>query len=121
MKNVILFQRVESGLIFLASIYFFHHQHFNLLLFIVFLFAIDVSMIGYATKNNTIGAQIYNVGHSYILPVVLLVLGVVTANNVLLGSGLIWAGHVGLDRALGYGLKLDSGFTDTHLGKIGKK
>jgi hypothetical protein len=33
---------------------------------------------------------------------------------------LIWTSHVGMDRALGYGLKLPSGFQDTHLGRIGK-
>ena len=29
--------------------------------------------------------------------------------------------HVGLDRALGYGLKYPSGFGDTHLGAIGRR
>lgn len=29
----------------------------------------------------------------------------------------IWAGHIGADRALGYGLKFPTGFTDTHLGR----
>ena len=29
------------------------------------------------------------------------------------------AAHVGWDRALGYGLKLPTGFKDTHLGRIG--
>ena len=28
--------------------------------------------------------------------------------------------HVGMDRALGYGLKLPSAFQDTHLGRIGR-
>jgi len=28
---------------------------------------------------------------------------------------LIWAGHIGADRLLGYGLKFESGFTNTHL------
>ena len=32
----------------------------------------------------------------------------------------IWVAHIAMDRALGYGLKLPTGFTDTHLGKIGK-
>lgn len=30
------------------------------------------------------------------------------------------AAHVGFDRALGYGLKLPTGFKDTHLGRIGR-
>jgi hypothetical protein len=32
---------------------------------------------------------------------------------------LIWLAHIGLDRALGYGLKYGSGFRDTHLGRLG--
>jgi hypothetical protein len=33
---------------------------------------------------------------------------------------LSWAFHIGVDRALGYGLKLSDAFTHTHLGWIGK-
>jgi hypothetical protein len=32
---------------------------------------------------------------------------------------LIWLAHIGIDRALGYGLKYASGFGFTHLGRIG--
>ena len=35
--------------------------------------------------------------------------------------GLIWLAHVGVDRALGYGLKYGTGFGDTHLGRIGRQ
>ncbi len=35
--------------------------------------------------------------------------------------GLIWIAHIGLDRALGYGLKYSTGFGDTHLGRIGRR
>ena len=33
---------------------------------------------------------------------------------------MIWLAHIGIDRALGYGLKYGAGFTFTHLGRIGK-
>jgi hypothetical protein len=35
------------------------------------------------------------------------------------GVALIWFAHIGMDRALGYGLKYETGFNDTHLGRIG--
>ena len=41
--------------------------------------------------------------------------------GVMGGLALIWAAHIGFDRALGYGLKYPSGFGDTHLGRIGGK
>jgi hypothetical protein len=34
---------------------------------------------------------------------------------------IIWAAHIGFDRALGYGLKYPTAFSDTHLGRIGKR
>src|SRR3954470_22529461 len=36
-------------------------------------------------------------------------------------AALIWFAHIGLDRALGYGLKYDDSFQHTHLGWIGKR
>jgi hypothetical protein len=37
----------------------------------------------------------------------------------LIQIALIWAAHVGIDRALGLGLKYTAGFGITHLGRIG--
>jgi len=31
---------------------------------------------------------------------------------------LIWAGHIGMDRALGLGLKYPTAFRDTHLQRV---
>jgi hypothetical protein len=38
----------------------------------------------------------------------------------MLALALIWLAHIGFDRMLGYGLKYQSGFGDTHLGRIGR-
>ena len=66
-----------------------------------------------------IGAVVYNAFHSYVGPALLaavcLLAGLSTA------VPLIWAAHIGFDRALGYGLKYASGFSDTHLGVIGRR
>jgi hypothetical protein len=32
--------------------------------------------------------------------------------------GLIWLTHIGVDRAVGYGLKYPTGFKDTHLQRV---
>ena len=32
---------------------------------------------------------------------------------------MIWAAHIGIDRALGFGLKYPDAFSSTHLGGIG--
>jgi hypothetical protein len=120
MKKTTLYLRIEAGLIFVACLYIYHYLHFNLLLFVVLLLVVDVFMIGYVTKNNATGALVYNLGHSFIIPALVIVLGLMTGSDLLIGGSIIWVAHIGFDRALGYGLKLDSGFNDTHLGKIGK-
>ncbi len=113
-------QRLEAGFILLASIILYVNLGYNLLYFLPVLFLIDIFMLGYLVNKN-IGAYTYNLGHSFIIPSFLFVLGVPTVNNVLIGLGLIWTAHIGMDRALGYGLKHKTAFSDTHLGKIGKR
>lgn len=120
MKLPILYQRIEAAAGLLTCLYFYIHLHYSLLLFIVLLLLIDVFMVGYA-KNNKLGAHIYNIGHSLTIPLLLLVVGTVTLSNLMIGGSLIWVAHIAMDRMMGYGLKHDTGFTDTHLGKIGKK
>lgn len=120
MKQAILFQRIEAGFIFIASIYFYHYLHFNIWLFILFLFSIDIFMLGYL-KNNKIGSYVYNLGHSMITPSIFLVVGTAGSYRLLLAIGLIWLAHIYLDRAFGFGLKYESGFTQTHLGNLGKR
>ena len=79
----------------------------------------DLSMLGYLTGAQ-IGSICYNAAHSY-LGAVLLGAAAYTLHSPLVGQlALIWCAHVGFDRALGYGLKYASAFTDTHLGLIGR-
>ena len=61
-----------------------------------------------------------NVAHNYILPLALAGFATLTDRREALPYALIWIAHIGLDRALGYGLKYGSGFGHTHLGWIGK-
>ena len=83
------------------------------------LFVPDLFMAGYA-KSHWAGALLYNVAHSYPAPAALGLLA--TASDEPLGQAvaLIWFAHTGMDRALGYGLKYETDFKDTHLGRIGR-
>ncbi len=74
----------------------------------------DLSMIGYLAGRKA-GAALYNLGHWYGGPFALLAWGIVGNSNLALGLSLIWASHIGFDRALGYGLKYKAGFGVTHL------
>jgi len=77
----------------------------------------DVSMIGYA-KSKKLGALTYNIGHSSIVPTLLLIVGILTANHMLQVWMYAWLFHIGVDRAMGYGLKHKTSFKHTHLGKL---
>ncbi|MDQ6436177.1 DUF4260 domain-containing protein [Mesorhizobium sp. LHD-90] len=89
------------------------------LLFAVLVLAPDLFMLGYLAGPR-IGAFAYNLAHTLIGPVLLAGIGRVTDSDVMLQIALIWAFHVAVDRALGYGLKLPTSFQDTHLGRIGR-
>jgi len=114
-------QRVEGLAIGLAVLYFYGHVEASWLLFLALFLVPDISMLGYLNGSKKLGAQIYNFGHSLVLPVMLLVLAVSVDYFVGAEVALIWLAHIGFDRATGYGLKKDDNFQHTHLGWVGKK
>jgi len=83
-------------------------------LFLLLLFVPDVFMIGYL-KGARLGASVYNLGHTYVLPIALGAVALGASSSAVGAVALIWTVHIGLDRALGYGLKEPSGFRNTHL------
>jgi Domain of unknown function (DUF4260) len=87
--------------------------------FILFL-APDISFLAYFSGPK-FGAMIYNAMHTYLIPIPLMVAGFALEAPLLLSIAFIWLAHIGVDRALGYGLKYSEGFGFTHLGWIGKK
>jgi hypothetical protein len=83
------------------------------------LFVPDLFMVGYA-RSSRAGAAMYNVAHSYPAPAALGFLASVADEPLWQGVALVWFAHIGMDRALGYGLKYGTHFQDTHLGRIGR-
>ncbi|MDX5443539.1 MAG: DUF4260 domain-containing protein [Hymenobacteraceae bacterium] len=87
--------------------------------FLVWLLAPDLSMIGYLGGTRS-GAWLYNFFHHQGVAVIVGVAGLLLQVPELQLAGLVLFGHSALDRALGYGLKFSDSFQHTHLGKIGK-
>ena len=79
----------------------------------------DLSFAAYLAGPRA-GAIVYNAAHSYIAPMALMVTGLDMSSPLVLSIATIWLAHIGIDRALGYGLKYATGFGFTHLGRIGK-
>lgn len=83
-------------------------------LYVALALAPDAFMVGYLAGPET-GATVYNLGHVYVWPLLLVAVGLWLGVEPAVLVGLVWAAHVGADRALGYGLKRPTGFQDTHL------
>jgi len=80
----------------------------------------DISMVGYL-RGPRLGALTYNLFHNWAIGLAVLGLGLASGIGAVSVAGAILIAHVGMDRALGYGLKLPTSFQDTHLGRIGKR
>ena len=89
-------------------------------LFAALFLAPDLSMLGYLA-GACWGARVYNAIHTYVVPATLALCALLLHAHLALAIALIWACHIGVDRALGYGLKYADGFSYTHLGLIGKR
>lgn len=84
-------------------------------LFLVLALAPDLSMVGYLAGPRA-GSTLYNAFHTYVAPIVVGTVGVLAGVTPLLWVALVWAAHIGMDRAVGYGLKYPGEFGHTHLG-----
>jgi hypothetical protein len=109
--------RLEGLFLFAATIIIFSHLKQHWWLFIALLFVPDIFMIGYI-KNTKWGALSYNLGHSYLAPFTLILISWLNKNYLGIAIGVIWIAHIGMDRAMGYGLKYDENFKSTHLGSL---
>ena len=111
--------RLEGAAAFVAGLALYGWLGGPWLLALPLLLVPDISMIGYL-RGPRLGALTYNVVHNWALGLGVLGLGVVLNAMPVLILGAVLVAHVGMDRAMGYGLKLSTSFQDTHLGRIGR-
>jgi hypothetical protein len=111
--------RVEGLVLLVASVTGFGYVGGNWWLFAVLILAPDLSMLG-LLAGQSIGARVYNAAHTTTLPVLLGGVAWLSGAMWLVPVALIWLAHLGLDRAVGYGLKYPALAHATHLGWIGK-
>lgn len=108
---------LEGLFVFALCLYLYSILEFNWILFIILLFIPDIFMIGYFI-NNRVGAILYNIVHTYSVPIILTMIGILTSSHVILCIGIIWTAHIGMDRLFGFGLKYPTNFKDNHLNRI---
>ncbi len=119
MRAVDVILRAESLAIFVAGVLLYLQLNGNALWLLPLLLAPDASMVGYL-GGPRLGAITYNLAHNLATALALLAIGWFAAIAPLALAGAILVAHVGMDRTLGYGLKLPTDFKDTHLGRIGR-
>jgi hypothetical protein len=110
--------RLEGAVVGVASIVAFALTGGNWWIFLLVL-APDLSFFGMMLGSRR-GAMVYNLAHIYTWPVILIGAGALTPVTSLLSLGLVWATHIGVDRAVGYGLKYPEFVEATHLGLVGR-
>jgi hypothetical protein len=113
-----LILRLEGLALFAASLAAFIYLKQSFWIFAGLLLVPDLSMAAYLAGPK-LGAIIYNIFHTTIAPLLLAIYGVWFGELFAQILASIWLAHIGLDRAIGYGLKYATDFKDTHLGRIG--
>ena len=117
--GVTVLLRLEGAVCALLALWLYSFSGLSWWWFARFILAPDLAMAGYLKDART-GALVYNAVHTWTAPFLLGALGWYLNASFAMGLAFIWAVHIGVDRALGYGLKLPTGFKDTHLGRIGR-
>jgi hypothetical protein len=107
--------RLEGAIVFILSILLYANVGASWWRFAALLLIPDAAMAGYWLGARW-GAILYNLAHSYVGPLTLAMFAIAGKNVALTPYLLIWTAHIGMDRALGYGLKYSAGFKMTHLG-----
>lgn len=118
MRRVDLLIRLEWLAVLIMAVAAYWSGGYAWWIFALLILAPDLTMIGYLA-GPYIGAITYNVVHTVIAPLALAALGLWFGLDWALQIAIILLAHIAIDRALGYGLKLSTGFKDTHMGRIG--
>ena len=112
--------RLEGAAAFVAGLVLYGWLGGSWLVVLPLLLVPDLSAIGYL-RGPRLGAFTYNVVHNWALGLGVLGLAVAIDSVPLAIAGAVLIAHVGMDRAVGYGLKLSTSFHDTHLGRMGRE
>ncbi len=87
--------RLEGIAMFVVMLLLYRELGLSWWLFVLLFLLPDLSILAYLADTK-IGAVVYNVVHTYLLPAILFVFGFVGEGSILMGLGLIWGAHIAL-------------------------
>ena len=111
--------RAEGFAAFATALALYGYAGFSWPLFALLFLAPDLAMVAYVAGPR-FGAFGYNLVHTYAVAVAITLAGFFGGMPAAIGGGLILIAHIGFDRALGFGLKYSTGFSDTHLHRVSR-
>lgn len=112
-----IFLRLEGLALFVSALAVYGYLGYSWWTFALLLLAPDLGALGYL-HSKQVGTLTYNLVHTESLPLLLAVASLLLGQPLGLQLALIWVGHIGMDRAVGYGLKYADAFKHTHLGEV---
>ena len=112
-----LLLHAEGAAVAAAAVTLSFHEGFDWWLLVVLALVPDLAMLGYLAGPRA-GAVAYDLVHTYVPPVLVASLGFIRDSDLTLAVALIWLTHIGVDCAVGYGLKYPGGFKETHLQRV---
>jgi hypothetical protein len=111
---------LEEWGIFLLCIFLFSKLPYAWWWFPALLLLPDIGMLGYLV-NAKVGAYTYNLVHHRGIAAMVAAYALWADKDQWKLAAIILFAHISMDRALGYGLKYEDRFSNTHLGVIGPK
>ena len=109
--------RAEGLVLFAAAVALYVREDYSILLLVVLFLAPDLSFLGLA-GGRRVGAITYDAAHTYVGPILLASAALIGEWTTGVELGLIWLAHIGIDRALGYGLRYPDAFNENHLQRV---
>lgn len=116
-RSPVMLLRLEGLAVLALALFAYGRLEFSWLIFFLLLLWPDVAIVAYALNKN-VGTAVYNLLHTYTLPIILLMASVIFSWSFGIQFAVIWFAHIGMDRLFGYGLKYSSDFKDTHLTRL---
>lgn len=116
MKTILKLEELAQ---FALGIFIFSTLPYAWWVFLALFLLPDIGMLGYVV-NAKLGAFTYNAFHHKGIAIAIGLLGVYLKVDWMVLTGVILFSHAAFDRVLGYGLKFEDSFKNTHLGSIGK-
>ena len=108
---------LEGLALFVVAAVVYVDRDYNLWLVLILFLAPDLGLLGYLAGPR-IGAAVYNAFHTTTIPLALGGAAFVTDWTLGIEIALIWLAHIGIDRAIGYGLKYEDAPKPTHMQRV---